>query len=158
MGRTVLGFKPLSIFLSPNMPLKGFEPVSLSHLLDMPATLPVTTRVLIGRVASMHSKCDKDTGSNPINDMLGERNMDRGSNTSTVLPTENAKSILESTLLTPNCHNRQGERGWNINLQNQCPENITFARHAGHTLPVTTRVVTSRVAGMHSSKGGGYGT
>ncbi len=49
--------------------------------------------------------------------MFGERNMDRDSNPSTVLPTENAKSILESKLLAPNCQDRQGERGRNINLR-----------------------------------------
>ncbi len=69
------------------MPLKGFEPESLSHMLCMPATL------------GMHSKCDKDTGSNPISGMFGERNMDRGLNPSTFLPTENAKSILENMCL-----------------------------------------------------------
>ncbi len=72
--------------------------------------MPVTTHVLIGIVAGMHSICDKDYGSNPLSGMLGERNMDKGSIPSTVPPTENAKAILlESTLLVPNCHNRQGE-------------------------------------------------
>jgi hypothetical protein len=123
---TLLGFIPLSIFCLPNMPLKGFEPGSLSHMLCMPATLPVSTCVLIGRVAGMHSMCNKDSGSNPLSGKLGERNMDRGLNPSTVQPTENAKSILESTLLAPNCHNRQQERGRNINLRNQCPGNITL--------------------------------
>ncbi len=40
----MLGFKPLYIFRSPNMPLKGFEPESLSHMLCMPATLPISTK------------------------------------------------------------------------------------------------------------------
>ncbi len=56
VARTVLGYKPLSIFLSPKMPLMGFEQVPLSHLLSMPATLPVTTRVVTGRVAGMSSR------------------------------------------------------------------------------------------------------
>jgi hypothetical protein len=41
VGKTVLGFELLSIFLSPNMPHKGYELVSLSHLLYILATLPV---------------------------------------------------------------------------------------------------------------------
>jgi hypothetical protein len=60
VGWTVLGFKPLSIFRPPNMPLKGFEPESLSHMLCILATLPVSTRVVTGRVAAMSNKCDKD--------------------------------------------------------------------------------------------------
>ncbi len=51
---------------------------------------------MTGRVAGMFIICDKDSGSNPISDMSGKRNMDRGLNFCTVLPTENAKSILES--------------------------------------------------------------
>jgi hypothetical protein len=65
--------------------------------------------------------------------MFGERNMDRGLNPSNVLPTENAKSILESTLLAPNRHhNRQGEWGRNINLRTSVQEILLFAMHAGH--------------------------
>jgi hypothetical protein len=102
-------------------------------LLDMAATLPVTTHVVTGRVADMSSKCDKDTGSNPISGMFGERNMDRGLNPSTVLPTENAKSILESMLLAPNCHDSQGEWGRNINLRISVQRVLLFARHGGHS-------------------------
>jgi hypothetical protein len=133
VGRTVLGTETLLMFHSPNMPLKGFEPESLSHKLCMPATMPVTTCIVTGRVAGIYSICDKDSGSNPVTGMLGKQNMDRDSNPSTVQPTENAKTILESTLLAPNHHNRQGGRGGNINLRNQCPGKITFARHAGHS-------------------------
>ncbi len=60
----MLGSKPLSIFHLPNVPLKGFESESLSHMLDMLATLPVsTTCVVTSRVAGMSNKCDKNTGS-----------------------------------------------------------------------------------------------
>jgi hypothetical protein len=86
MGWTVLGLEPLSTICSPNMPRKGFEPVFFSHMLDMPATMPIGTRVLVGRVAGMHSICDEDSGSNPLSGMLGEQIMNKGSN-----------SILEST-------------------------------------------------------------
>jgi hypothetical protein len=149
VGRTVLGIEPLSIFLLPNMPLVGFEPVSLSHLLNMPATLPFTT-VVTSRVAGMFSICDKDNGSNPTSGMFGERNMDRGSNPSTVLSTENAKSILESTLLAPNRHNRQGERGRNINLRTSV-QRILLLLNMPATLPVTPRVLTGKVASMFST-------
>jgi hypothetical protein len=43
--------------------------------------------------------------------MLGESNMDRDLNPSTVLPTENAKSILESTLLAPDVTVGKERRG-----------------------------------------------
>ncbi len=88
MGLTVLGYEPLSIFRSPNMPLKGFGPESLSHMLSMLATLPISTHVVIGRVACMSNKCDKNTGSDPLRGMLGERNIDWGLNLSNVQLTE----------------------------------------------------------------------
>jgi hypothetical protein len=115
--------------------------------------MPVTTRVVIGIVAGMHSTCDKDYGSNHLSGMLGERNMYRGSNPSTVLPTENAKSILESTLLVPNYHNRQGERGRNINLRTSVQE-ILLLLYMPAILPVTTRVLIGIVAGMFSKVSG----
>jgi hypothetical protein len=116
-------------------------------LLDMPAT---TTCVVTGRVAGMSSKCDKNTGSNPISGMFGKRNMDRDSNPSTMLPTENAKSTLESSLLAPSHHNRQGERGRKINLRTSV-QRILLLLDMPATLPVTTRVLTGRVAGMYST-------
>jgi hypothetical protein len=100
----------------------------------------------------MSSKCDKDTGSYPLSSMLGERNMDRSSNPSTVLPTENAKSRLESMLLAPNCHYTQGERGRNINLRTSL-QRILLLLDMPATLPVTTHVVTGRLAGMSSNDG-----
>ncbi len=78
--------------------------VILTFFDDLKTFLPLLA--LTGRVASMYSKCDKDTSSYPLCGMFGERNMDRSSNPSTVLPTENAKSVLESMLLTANRHNR----------------------------------------------------
>ncbi len=96
------GFDALSIFRLPNMPLKAFEPVLLSHLLKIAAIMPVSTRILIGRVAGMHSICDKDSGSNPLSGMLGKWNMDRGLNPSTVQPTEHTLSpYLNACYLRP---------------------------------------------------------
>jgi hypothetical protein len=114
------------------MPPKGFEPESLSHILCRPATLPNSTHVLIGRVAAMSNKCDKNIGSNPLRGIIGKRNMDRGSNPRTVQPTENAKSILENTLLYLKIATIGKESGGGKS-ENQCSGNITFVRHAGHS-------------------------
>ena len=96
------------------------------RVLNMPATLPVTTGVLIGRVASMPSKCDKDTGSNLINGMFGERNMDRGSYPSNVRPLKMLSLYLKARYLHLIATIGK-EHG------NQCPGNITFAKNAGHS-------------------------
>jgi hypothetical protein len=100
----------------------------------MAATLPVTTRVLIGRVAVMPSKCDKDTGSDPISGMFGKRNMYRGSYTSNVCPLKMLSLYLKSHYLHLSA---------------------IVGKESGNqvqpaTLPVTTRVLIGIVAGMPS--------
>ncbi len=69
--------------------------------------------------------------------MFSERNMKRGANPCTVLPTENTKSILDSMFVTPNRNNRQGEWGRDINLRTSV-QSILLLLDIPATLTVTT--------------------
>ena len=110
-------------------------------LLDMPATLPVTTRVVTGRVASMHNK-KKSTI------LFDEDSDDKSEGYKSCNSCFSQTSFKEQQGEPELPRKKQSER---LHSRTSVQE-ILLLLDVPASLPVTTRVLTGRVAGMHNKK------